>query len=106
MIPAEEAVNSAKKSFTFYTGSCQGNDKEALDRIRKNFLEAVKNSPLAKTLLCDASGGNDCVLANVKVYCGSKSKRNGDSSAERVVSFEFMVKDGKASSDPKQEASR
>ncbi|KAJ7392909.1 Sushi, von Willebrand factor type A, EGF and pentraxin [Desmophyllum pertusum] len=58
----EQNPDAAKKNFTFYTGSCTGNDEEALARIRENFLNAVKASPLAKYLLCDVSKGQDCVI--------------------------------------------
>ena len=101
-------MNAAKKNFTFYTGSCAGNEQEALARIRLNFLNAVKNSPLANYALCDVSQGQDCVVENVKVYCGANSrKRSVDSSGGgRVITFDFVIKDMKASSDPKEEASK
>lgn len=100
---AEQNVNAAKKNFTFYTGSCSSNEQDALLRIRRNFLEAVRNSPLAKLALCDASYGQDCVVDNVRVYCGSNSRKRsvGD---QRIITFDFIMKDNKASQDPKIEA--
>ncbi|XP_067039280.1 sushi, von Willebrand factor type A, EGF and pentraxin domain-containing protein 1-like isoform X1 [Acropora muricata] len=99
----EQNVNAAKKNFTFYTGSCSSNEQDALLRIRRNFLEAVRNSPLAKLALCDASYGQDCVVDNVRVYCGSNSRKRsvGD---QRIITFDFIMKDNKASQDPKIEA--
>ena len=96
-------MNAAKKNFTFYTGSCSDNEQEALQRIRMNFLEAVKNSPLAQYALCDLSQGQDCVVENVKVYCGSNSRKRsvGD---QRVITFDFVMKDKNASADPHEEA--
>ena len=94
-----------KKKFTFYTGSCSENEEEALKRIRQNFLDAVKNSPLAKYALCDVSKGQDCVMENVKVYCGSKSrKRSADDN--RIITFDFVIRDKNISADPKENAAK
>ncbi|KAJ7392967.1 calcium ion binding [Desmophyllum pertusum] len=71
----EQNVDAAKKNFTFYTGSCSGNEQEALARIRENFLSAVKDSPLAKYLLCDVSKGQDCVVETSKSTAGSILER-------------------------------
>ena len=100
---AEQNVNAAKKNFTFYTGSCEDNEQEALARIRLNFLNAVQNSPLANYALCDVSQGQDCVVENVKVYCGQNSRKRSVG-GQRVITFDFVIKDMKASSDPKEEA--
>ncbi|KAJ7392910.1 hypothetical protein OS493_008148 [Desmophyllum pertusum] len=104
----EQNVDAAKKNFTFYTGSCSGNEQEALARIRENFLSAVKDSPLAKYLLCDVSKGQDCVVENVKVYCGLNSrKRSLDANdGERIITFDFVIWDKQASSDRKVEAAK
>lgn len=102
---AEQNVNAAKKNFTFYTGSCEDNEQEALVRIRLNFLNAVQNSPLANYALCDVSQGQDCVVENVKVYCGQNSRKRSVG-GQRVITFDFVIKDMKASSDPKEEASK
>ncbi|XP_068703053.1 sushi, von Willebrand factor type A, EGF and pentraxin domain-containing protein 1-like isoform X2 [Montipora foliosa] len=101
----EQNVNAAKKNFTFYTGSCSANEQEALLRIRQNFLDAVSQSPLAKLTLCDASQGQDCVVENVRVYCGSNSRKRsvGD---QRIITLDFVMKDNNASSDPKTEAAK
>ncbi|XP_027046383.1 sushi, von Willebrand factor type A, EGF and pentraxin domain-containing protein 1-like isoform X1 [Pocillopora damicornis] len=99
----EQNVNAAKKNFTFYTGSCEDNEQEALARIRLNFLNAVQNSPLANYALCDVSQGQDCVVENVKVYCGQNSRKRSVG-GQRVITFDFVIKDMKASSDPKEEA--
>ena len=96
-------MNAAKKNFTFYTGSCEDNEQEALARIRLNFLNAVQNSPLANYALCDVSQGQDCVVENVKVYCGQNSRKRSVG-GQRVITFDFVIKDMKASSDPKEEA--
>lgn len=71
-LPAEEAASAAMKEFTFYTGACTGDENQALNQIRINFLNAIKNTPLAKFLLCDMSQDLDCVVSNVKIYCGSR----------------------------------
>ena len=105
-VVAMEGAGAAEKNFMFYTGSCEGNSQETLEKIRQNFLDAVKNSPIANQLLCTSSQDRDCVLNNVKVYCGSKSKRSGDSAAQQIVTFDFMIKDRHKSSDPKEEAAR
>ena len=104
-------MHAAKKNFTFYTGSCSADEQEALTRIRMNFLDAVKSSPLAHHALCIHSQGQDCVVENVKVYCGSNSRRKrslNDSieSGERIITFDFVIKDTNASSDPKVEAAK
>ena len=107
LLTAEENVSAAKKNFTFYTGSCEEDEQEALNRIRLNFLEAVKNSPLAKIALCDVSSGQDCVVENVKVYCGASSKRSADSAGgKRIITFDFVITDKNATSDAKMEAKR
>ena len=98
-------MNAAKKNFTFYTGSCATNEQEALQRIRINFLDAVKNSPMAKVLLCDPSKGQDCVVENVKIYCGSSSRKRGLGN-ERIITFDFVMTDKNMSSDAKEEAAR
>ncbi|KAJ7392959.1 hypothetical protein OS493_008200 [Desmophyllum pertusum] len=100
----EQNVDSAKKNYTFYTGSCSGNDEEALARIRENFLNAVKDSPLADYLLCDVSQGQDCVLENIKVYCGENSRKR--SIDERIITFDFVIRDKKVSSDRKVQAAK
>ncbi|KAJ7392903.1 hypothetical protein OS493_008140 [Desmophyllum pertusum] len=100
----EQNVDSAKKNYTFYTGSCSGNDEEALARIRENFLNAVKDSPLADYLLCDVSQGQDCVLENIKVYCGENSRKR--SIEERIITFDFVIRDKKVSSDRKVQAAK
>ncbi|XP_078371988.1 uncharacterized protein LOC144655582 isoform X3 [Oculina patagonica] len=106
----EQNVNAAKKNFTFYTGSCSENEQEALARIRQNFLAAVVNSPLANYALCTVSQGQDCIVENVKVYCGANSRRRRnvdfDDSSERVITFDFVINDKNASSDPKVEAAK
>lgn len=72
-----------------------------------NFLEAVKNSPLANYALCTVSQGQDCVVENVKVYCGSNSRRRRSlDSSERIITFDFVIKDKNASSDPTVEAAK
>ncbi|PFX18967.1 Sushi, von Willebrand factor type A, EGF and pentraxin domain-containing protein 1 [Stylophora pistillata] len=101
----QESVAGAQKNFTFYTGSCADNEQEALAQIRLNFLHAVQNSPLANFALCDVSQGQDCVVENVKVYCGQNSRKRSVG-GERVITFDFVIKDMKASSDPKEEAIR
>ena len=65
----------------------------------------MKNSPLAKLTLCDASHGQDCVVENVRVYCGSNSRKRsvGD---QRIITFDFVMKDNNASSDSKTEAAK
>lgn len=103
---AEQNVNAAKKNFTFYTGSCSANEQEALLRIRLNFLEAVKNSPLAKYALCDVSQGQDCVVENVRVYCGASSRKKRSVGDERIITFDFVMNDRNASSDPQEEAAK
>ncbi|KAJ7392964.1 hypothetical protein OS493_008208, partial [Desmophyllum pertusum] len=100
----EQNPDAAKKNFTFYTGSCTGNDEEALARIRENFLNAVKASPLAKYLLCDVSKGQDCVIENIKVYCGENSRKR--SVEERIITFDFVIRDKKVSSDRKVQAAK
>lgn len=103
-------MNAAKKNFTFYTGSCAADEQEALARIRMNFLNAVANSPLANYALCTVSQGQDCVVENVKVYCGANSRRRRSSdsndSGERIITFDFVITDKNASSDPKAEAAK
>lgn len=101
----EQNANAAKKNFTFYTGSCTGDEQEALARIRMNFLNAVKNSPLAKYALCDVSKGQDCVVENVKVYCGSNSRKRSVGN-ERIITFDFVMSDRNVSSDAKEEAAK
>ncbi|KAJ7392969.1 Coagulation factor 5/8 C-terminal domain, discoidin domain [Desmophyllum pertusum] len=83
-------------------------NQEVLARIRENFLNAVKNSPLADYLLCDVSKGQDCVVENVKVYCGLNSrKRSLDANdGERIITFDFVIRDKQASSDRKVEAAK
>jgi len=102
----EQNVNAAKKNFTFYTGSCSANEQEALLRIRSNFLDAVKNSPLAKYALCDVSQGQDCVVENVRVYCGASSRKKRSVGDERIITFDFVMNDRNASSDPQEEAAK
>ena len=102
---AEQNANAAKKNFTFYTGSCAGDEQEALTRIQMNFLNAVKNSPLAKFALCDVSKGQDCVVENVKVYCGSNSRKRSVGN-ERIITFDFVMSDKNVSSDAKEEAAK
>lgn len=65
-------MSAAMKEFTIYTGVCIEDKGQALDQIRKNFLNAIKKSPLAESILCGEDKGLDCVVSNVKVYCGSK----------------------------------
>lgn len=104
---AEQNVNSAKKNFTFYTGSCSADEQEALTRIRLNFLDAVKSSAIANFALCSVSQGQDCVVENVKVYCGTNSRRRrGLDSSERIITFDFVIHDKNASSDPVLEAAK
>ncbi|XP_031554183.1 sushi, von Willebrand factor type A, EGF and pentraxin domain-containing protein 1-like [Actinia tenebrosa] len=95
----EEAASAAKKEFTFYTGACIGDEGQALNQIRNNFLIAIRNTPLAKFLLCDISQGLDCVVNNVKVYCGSRSKRSGGSETQRIITFDFIMSDTHPSAD-------
>jgi len=103
----EQNVNSAKKNFTFYTGSCSADEQEALTRIRLNFLDAVKSSAIANFALCSVSQGQDCVVENVKVYCGTNSRRRrGLDSSERIITFDFVIHDKNASSDPAVEAAK
>ena len=102
---AEQNANAAKKNFTFYTGSCSNNEQEALQRIRMNFLNAVMNSPMAKYFLCDVSQGQDCVVENVKVYCGSNSRKRTFGN-QRIITFDFVMKDKNMSSDAKEEAAK
>ena len=101
-------MNAAKKKFTFYTGSCTENEQQAKDQIRVNFLNAVKNSPLANYALCDVSNGRDCAVENVKVYCGENSRKRslGFNFGKGSITFDFVIKDIKPSSDPKEEASK
>ncbi|CAH3025007.1 unnamed protein product [Porites evermanni] len=101
----EQNANAAKKNFTFYTGSCSNNEQEALQRIRMNFLNAVMNSPMAKYFLCDVSQGQDCVVENVKVYCGSNSRKRTFGN-QRIITFDFVMKDKNMSSDAKEEAAK
>lgn len=106
-LTAEQNVNAAKKNFTFYTGSCSADEQEALTRIRLNFLDAVKNSPLANYALCSVSQGQDCVVENVKVYCGTNSRRKrGLDNSERIITFDFVIHDKNASTDPVVEAAK
>ena len=98
-------MNAAKKNFTFYTGSCSNNEQEALQRIRMNFLNAVMNSPMAKYFLCDVSQGQDCVVENVKVYCGSNSRKRTFGN-QRIITFDFVMTDKNMSSDAKEEAAK
>ena len=101
---AEKNPDAVKKEFTFYAGSCSGDEQEALMEIKKNFLEAVKSSPLAKYLLCDASDNLDCVMENVKVYCGANSKRSVDNT--RIVKFNVVLKDTNPTPDRIKEAAQ
>lgn len=68
-------------------------------------MEAVKKSPFAQTALCEVSQGQDCVVENVKVYCGANSRKRsvGD---QRIITFDFVISDKNASSDPKEEATK
>ena len=70
-----------------------------------NFLNAVMNSPMAKYFLCDVSQGQDCVVENVKVYCGSNSRKRTFGN-QRIITFDFVMKDKNMSSDAKEEAAK
>ncbi|XP_032235848.2 sushi, von Willebrand factor type A, EGF and pentraxin domain-containing protein 1 [Nematostella vectensis] len=99
-------VTSTAKSFTFYTGSCIGNHSMTLDQIRQNFLHAIRQSMMANVLLCQESQGVDCVVENVKVYCGARSKRSGSDEPQRVITFDFVINDKKPQGDRAKEATK
>lgn len=67
----------------------------------------MKNSPLANYALCSVSQGQDCVVENVKVYCGTNSRRKrGLDNSERIITFDFVIHDKNASTDPVVEAAK
>ena len=67
----------------------------------------MKNSPLANYALCSVSQGQDCVVENVKVYCGTSSRRKrGLDNSERIITFDFVIHDKNASTDPVVEAAK
>ena len=60
---------------------------------------------MAKYFLCDVSQGQDCVVENVKVYCGSNSRKRTFGN-QRIITFDFVMKDKNMSSDAKEEAAK
>ncbi|XP_020898704.1 sushi, von Willebrand factor type A, EGF and pentraxin domain-containing protein 1 isoform X2 [Exaiptasia diaphana] len=102
----QTGANSAVKEFTFYTGACVGDEGQAMNQIRQNFLKAIQQSPLANFVLCQVSQHQDCVVNNVKVYCGAESKRDGKTPAQRVIKFDFVMKFTDPSGDRKVDAAK
>ncbi|XP_028391279.1 sushi, von Willebrand factor type A, EGF and pentraxin domain-containing protein 1-like [Dendronephthya gigantea] len=86
----EDTAEGVKKVINAYVGTCNENNKEALEAIKRRFIATLNEFMLSKLIFCGKHQAN-CDISNVKVYCG-KSKRSGDVS-KQVVSVEIVIRD-------------
>ncbi|XP_057312958.1 sushi, von Willebrand factor type A, EGF and pentraxin domain-containing protein 1-like isoform X2 [Hydractinia symbiolongicarpus] len=87
------APDGVTMEFQVFGSSCKDNT----DKLKKDFIAAMKNDIIINNLYC-LSSATHCVIENFVVYCATKKKRStGGSTNQVVIKFTLAVRDKKPS---------